>query len=438
MPRMVGRSGLGLACVVGLSVLFSSAASAQERAPEACAMTAATTSYGPLAVGSVVTLQRHRFVRGDANWQDSMDRFLGRAARVTRLSGLDDRGCPGVRVDVDGGQHFWRIRDVGIGIEMQPLPQARESLASAFPQQCHQLEGAAQFGGATVGASVVLGRHRAVDGDTNWSEEMQAFVGRTARITMQASVDSTGCPGVRVDIDQQQWFWRIRDLTAAGLGGVASIDEPYEPSLGVTTDHGRPTVASTSIFGSGGIPGPQDCGLAEGSVVWGPISVGAQVTVGRHRDVNGDANWDAAMERYVGIAARIVELSGVDEQGCPVVRIDLDQRAFVWRVRDLTVTPSVGLSGIPRDCGMAVASYGSISVGSRVLLGRHTGWTGPDGHGGTVTGDADWADEMSPFVGRTARVVQLADLDPAGCPGVRVDIDSQQWFWRIRDMQPVP
>ena len=43
---------------------------------------------------------------------DQYARFVGQRAMVTQLSGLDTSGCPGVRVNVDGGEFFWRIRDM--------------------------------------------------------------------------------------------------------------------------------------------------------------------------------------------------------------------------------------------------------------------------------------------------------------------------------------
>lgn len=418
------------------------------RAPEQCGLTDATATYGELAVGSVVTLQRHRMVRGDDNWDPQMDRYLGRAAHVTRLSGVDEQGCPGLRVELDAGSYFWRVRDVGIGTEMQPLPPALEASA-AFPQNCHQ--GTASYGAATIGATVVLGRHRPVDGDTNWAEEMDAYVGRTAHVASYGDLDTEGCPGVRVDIDGQQWFWRVRDLRPAGDASAAydtfADATSYSPSLGVTTDHGRPaTSAGIGIFGSGGAPGPQACGLSEGQVVWDPIALGAQVTLGRHRDVNGDANWDPAMDAYVGLSAHVTELVGVDEQGCPVARVDADAGSYYWRVRDMTVTgggtgATPGWSGIaawPTDCGQAVPSYGPVAIGTRIVLGAHSPWTGRDSSGGQVQGDTDWNDEMAQWVGMAATVVALDGVDPAGCAGVRVDVDGGQWFWRLRDARPAP
>lgn len=415
------------------------------RAPEQCGLDDTTADYGELTVGSVVTLQRHRMVGGDDNWNPPMDHYLGRAAHVTRLSGVDDRGCPGIRVDVDGGHNFWRVRDVGIGTQMQPLPAAIEA-SDAFPQNCHQTT--PNYGAATIGATVVLGRHRAVDGDTNWADDMAQYVGRTAHVAGYGDLDTEGCPGVRVDIDQQQWFWRVRDLHPAGSGVYDSFvgEVALSPSLGVTTDHGRPPESIGSLFGSGGTPGPQACGLTEAQVVWDPIALGASVVLGRHRAVNGDENWDPAMDPYVGLTAHVTQLVGVDEQGCPVARIDLDAGSYYWRVRDMTVTAGGtatvptwgGISAWPTACGQAQATYGSARVGSRIVLGAHSPWTGADSSGGQVVGDTDWNDEMMQWVGSVGTIVQLDGVDPAGCAGVRVDVDGGQWFWRLRDAHPAP
>ncbi len=311
---------------------------------DGCGMTDANATYRDLHVGDVVTLQRHRWVRGEANWRDEMARYVGRAARVTQLSGVDGQGCPGVRVDADHEQYFWRVRDLGIGTDHQPPVASAGAGASAgaFPQGC----GSGEFyGAARVGAQVVLGRHRMVDGDDNWADDMAAFVGRTARITDQAGADGSGCPGVHVDVDGGEWFWRIRDLRP--VGGAGASDFTLTPSTGVSTDHGRPAVASgggSGLFGgaSGSGPGPQACGQREDSVRWEGLQVGAEVVLGRHRPVNGDDNWNDEMTQFVGRTAHVTELVGVDDQGCPLVRVDVDQGQWYWRARDLTLTGAVG------------------------------------------------------------------------------------------------
>ncbi len=328
------------------SFLSISSARAQDaaRPPEECGMTEAAARYG-LAVGATVTLQRHRFVRGDDNWDERMSRFVGRAGRVTRLSGVDAMGCPGVRVDVDGGEWFWRARDLGVGTGPQPrpAPRALTAIEGAVPQQCHQDDATARYGPATVGAQVVLGRHRMVDGDDNWADEMMQYVGRTARVVEHVGVDTSGCPIIRVDIDGGSWVWRVRDLRVGGGGGGG---EGAVASAGVTTDHGRPTTvvgwegAGAGVGGGSGLFGsaaPQECGLTDDTVQWGPIASGTSITLGRHRDVGGDANWSAEMDPFVGRAARVTQLVGVDDQGCPVVHVDADGGRFFWRIRDMTL-----------------------------------------------------------------------------------------------------
>jgi hypothetical protein len=102
-----------------------------------------------------------------------------------------------------------------------------------------------------------------------------------------------------------------------------------------------------------------------------------------------------------------------------------------------TIT-SAAWAGVPSYCGMSSPVYGPITVGTRVVLGEHAGWTGSDGAGGTVTNDTWWNEMMMAYVGRTATVTELPGLDPVGCPYVRVDIDTGTWGWRIRDLSPPP
>ena len=85
---------------------------------------------------------------------------------------------------------------------------------------------------------------------------------------------------------------------------------------------------------------------------------------------------------------------------------------------------------------MNSAAYGPITIGTSVVLGSHTGWTGPDGHGGYVTSDTWWNDSMWADVGQRTTVTELPGLDPAGCPYVRVAIDTGTWGGRIRNLSP--
>jgi hypothetical protein len=174
--------------------------------------------------------------------------------------------------------------------------------------------------------------------------------------------------------------------------------------------------------GPGPAPGAEPwraCGQSPGSPRWGSMRVGSEVVLARHTTVSGDANWNPAMDAFVGRTVRIRELAGVDPQGCLVVRVDADNGQWLWRLRDVQMP-------LPQACGMtdATARFGSLRVGSRVILGRHR----------PVNGDANWAPNMDPWVGRPAQVTGLAGTDGAGCPVVRVDADSGQFVWRVRDL----
>lgn len=317
--------GFLLAIVLALA---PAGALAQEVAPEACGQDAARADYGSIRVGSVVVPQRHRFVGGDPNWDERMGRFLGRVARVTRLSGVDERGCPGVRLDVDEGRFFWRIRDVNVGAE-RPRRVLATMRADRVPETCGQVDASARYGPVHVGSVVVLGRHRPVAGDPNWTDPMTAYVGRTARVTELAGTDERGCPGVHVDADAGEWFWRLRDLRMAD-------EEQRTYARGMASDHGRAS--------SGAEPAPseqvdarvpQACGLTDATARFDPITVGTEVVLGRHRTVEGDDNWTPEMDPYVGRRARVTELVGVDDQGCLLIRVDLDRGDWFWRLRDV-------------------------------------------------------------------------------------------------------
>ena len=96
------------------SLISGPPATATAVLPQACGLAEDSAGYGPVEVGTVVVLGRHREVDGDDNWSDDMDAYVGQETAVTRLSGVDGQGCPGVRVDADGGQWFWRLRDLSL------------------------------------------------------------------------------------------------------------------------------------------------------------------------------------------------------------------------------------------------------------------------------------------------------------------------------------
>jgi hypothetical protein len=264
--------------------------------PQVCGQTAATAFYGPVQPGSQVVLGAHRPVAGDANWADAMGSYVSRTARVTELGGVDDAGCPGVRVDIDGGEWFWRIRDMQL-VGAAPTPTAAPAAPAGIPMTCGMPSSGAYFGPIQVGTTVILGRHTPVAGDDNWAADMNVFVGQMATVTRMSGTDAAGCPGVRVDIDGGEWFWRIRDMQLAS--GI-----------------------------------PQACGMASGSAYYGPVMPGSVLILGRHRPVSGDDNWTVDMNVFVGQTARVTTLAGTDASGCPGVRVDIDGGEWFWRIRD--------------------------------------------------------------------------------------------------------
>lgn len=88
-----------------------------------------------------------------------------------------------------------------------------------------------------------------------------------------------------------------------------------------------------SHFIEGTVPGR--CWDAESITDNGSVTVGTPIVLGRHTPWAGDANWDEARQRYVGLTAVVTQLAGVDASGCPGVRVAADGGRFFWRIRDL-------------------------------------------------------------------------------------------------------
>ena len=205
------------------AAFLGTAERASAQVPMQCDFAPGTAWYGPISVGTAIVLGRHGPWRGDDNWTPAMDQFVGRVAVVTTLSDVDPSGCPGVRVDIDGGQYFWRIRDA------QLAPQTMLSI----PTSCDMTDSTAYYGPITVGSTVILGRHTPWRGDDNWTPEMGRWALGTAMVTQLSGVDSVGCPGVRVDVDGGRFFWRIRDMSLPGVvlsgGAGVAVRETYQP-----------------------------------------------------------------------------------------------------------------------------------------------------------------------------------------------------------------
>jgi hypothetical protein len=41
-----------------------------------------------------------------------MGKYVGKLARITRVATPDESGCPQVRIDIDGVEFFWRVRNM--------------------------------------------------------------------------------------------------------------------------------------------------------------------------------------------------------------------------------------------------------------------------------------------------------------------------------------
>jgi hypothetical protein len=306
----MNKLGLG---VIGLALVLASFASTSTASaqfvPTTCDMSDANVQYGSITPGATVQLAMHTPWRGDANWSAEMNRFVGMTAVVTSLEGVDGVGCPVVRVNADGGQYYWRIRDMRLlGAAMPAVPPG-----DPIPRYCGLTAATAQFGALRPGTTVVLGAHTfaGAGADLNWNAEMNRWVGSQAVITSLDQVDGYGCPVVRVTADGGQYYWRIRDMQLVGGMGMAP---PPPPAMTI----------------------PTWCGMPSGAPQYGPVRVGSWVVLGQHTADIGDPNWAGEMGRWVGQQTTVTGFAGTDSQGCPTVRVAADGGAYAWRIRNMT------------------------------------------------------------------------------------------------------
>ncbi len=160
--------------------------------------------YGSVEVGTRLRLGRHTAAPGGGdNWASGMNAYVGRDATVTRLAGTDADGCTTVHVDADGGTYMWRLRD-------QTVVPRRTGTRPPTGAACRR-GGTADYAGVRVGTEITLGRHETVNGSDNWADDMEAYVGRRTRVTELGGVDEQGCAVVRVEADEGEWMWRVRD-----------------------------------------------------------------------------------------------------------------------------------------------------------------------------------------------------------------------------------
>lgn len=168
------------------------------------------------------------------------------------------------------------------------------------------------------------------------------------------------------------------------------------------------------------------CGQSDESADFAGIDRGSFVRLHQQRTDDVSPNWTPDMEYYVDQVTRVTDTVGVDGEGCPSISVEVDAGAFFWRVRDVELMEE---AADDIRCGQSDfdADYRGLDVGDKVTVGEHNPWFGHE----------NWAAEMSEFVGQEAEIQEIIGTDDAGCPGVVLDVDDGEYFWRIRDLHPV-
>lgn len=184
---------------------------------QACGQTDDNADFRGLKSGSLVRLAAHVEDDVPPNWSPDMDFYLGKVTKVDRPIGVDEQGCPGVYVEADAHVFFWRVRDL----------EVLDGMAAAT--RCGQSEWGADFLGLEPGMRVEIQQGTDWYGDRNWVDEMDAYVGQSAKMLDYSGVDEAGCPGVSLDIDEGAFFWRVRDLSPAAPPVPAAPAAPVAP-----------------------------------------------------------------------------------------------------------------------------------------------------------------------------------------------------------------
>lgn len=135
-------------------------------------------------------------------------------------------------------------------------------------------------------------------------------------------------------------------------------------------------------------PLPQGCEQDPFHVDYGAIREGSLVRLGRHRSVEGNANWDPSMEHFVGRVTPVVSARGLDPQGCPILEVAVDGGEYVWRVRDMSVVdqgstrehsrvPEIAVApGIVRDPRVYSVGLGALTRRAASVSTGCAGWVG--------------------------------------------------------------
>lgn len=200
VASLVAMSSCSSSSSTGSDAVAEQAVSWADREVPPCGQTNENADYLGLEPGSIVRLHQQRTDDIAPNWTPEMGAHVDHVTAVTDLVGVDGEGCPSIRVEVDNGIYAWRVRD------LEPLE------GTADETRCGQTDLDTDFRGLEVGDTVTVGEHNPWYGQENWTDAMNAFVGQEAVIQELVGVDDSGCPGAVLDIDQGDYFWRVRDL----------------------------------------------------------------------------------------------------------------------------------------------------------------------------------------------------------------------------------
>ncbi|MCX6033140.1 MAG: hypothetical protein NT169_28130 [Chloroflexi bacterium] len=153
------------------------------------------------------------------------------------------------------------------------------------------------------------------------------------------------------------------DVWTALSGGLDGVLRLWDLGTGTAVASLRPS--SGALAGASlDLAPPQECGMTDSNADFGPIEVGSQVILGRHREVDGEANWADSMVDFVDKTATVTRQSPVDSQGCPGVHVDIDKERWFWRIRDLRLVVGGGGVTMPRHDirSLAVSPDGNFAL----------------------------------------------------------------------------
>jgi len=310
---------------------------------------------------------------------DKLDDALGIESYPTILLWSRDGKYQGEKVDIDDMTELY-----------EPANTKVEVSYGDFPQECND---ELNPGKATIGVEVLIqARHRKVNGERNWASDMSAFIGKSAKIIKVGGTDNEGCTVVRLDVDDADWAWRLRDLKYVNAASLPPKANPQE------------------------------------EVVKVDFSVGDRVRVNT-KTMSSDHPFycdKCSMEQFHGQLATITK---IEERGDGVnfIELDVDEKRHWWPEEWLEpILPSSAdiqvsdATQAARNCGHELPLksdvYATYQIGSKVKVLDRLELPVPDAKGSY------------------AMVVAHSGIDAKGCLVVRLSLDAGKHLWRVADL----